>query len=64
MKTPLELARTADVPALVFETFLQALDSAHLPAELIAQLHRTLLEEKTFTERALKGAILTEDSLP
>lgn len=56
--------RTLDVPAQVFEKFLQALEDAGASAELIARLRRTLLEDKTFTERALKEAVLGEEPTP
>ena len=47
----------------VFEKFLEALEGAAVSAELIARLRKTLLEDKTFTERALKAAVLGEESL-
>lgn len=53
-----------DVPAQVFEKFLQALGGAGVSAELIARLRKTLLEEQIFTERALKVAVLLEEPLP
>ena len=53
-----------DVPAQVFEKFLQALEDASVSDELIARLRKTLLDDKTFTERALKAAVLGEESLP
>lgn len=55
---------TPDVPAQVFEKFLQALGGAGVSAELVARLRKTLLEEKMFTERALKEAVLAEKPLP
>jgi hypothetical protein len=55
---------TTDVPAQVFEKFLQALEDTGAPAELVARLRKTLLEDKAFTERALKEAILAEEPLP
>jgi hypothetical protein len=55
---------TTDVPAQVFEKFLQALEVSGVSAELIARLRKTLLEDKTFTERALKEAVLGEEPLP
>ena len=55
---------TSDVPALVFEKFLQALEEATVSAELIASLRKTLLEDKVFTERALKEAVLGEEPPP
>ena len=53
---------TSDIPAQVFERFLQALGEASVSAELIARLRKTLLEERTFTERALQVAVLGEES--
>jgi hypothetical protein len=55
---------TADIPTQVFEKFLQALNGAQLPADVVARLRKTLLQDKSFTERALKEAILSEEPLP
>lgn len=55
---------TRDVPVQVFEEFLQALGGAGASAELIARLRKALMVDKTFTERALKSAILGEERLP
>lgn len=52
-----------DVPTQVFEKFLQALGGADVSAELIARLRKTLLEEQSFTERALKVAVLGEEPM-
>ena len=51
-----------DVPAQVFEEFLQALGSTGAPVELVGRLRKTLLEDKRFTERALKEAVLPEEA--
>jgi len=64
MTTPSTIDGTPDVPAQVFEKFLQALEDTGASAELVARLRKTLLEDKTFTERALKEAVLTEEPLP
>ncbi|MCK4303515.1 MAG: hypothetical protein KAY24_04690 [Candidatus Eisenbacteria sp.] len=53
-----------EVPAQVFEGFLQALGATAVSAEMIARLRKTLLEDQTFTERALKAAVLGEEPLP
>jgi hypothetical protein len=50
-----------DVPAQVFEKFLEALAGAGASVELAARLRKVLLEEKSFTERALRAAILPEE---
>jgi hypothetical protein len=55
---------TADVPIQVFEEFLQALGDASVSAELVGRLRKALLEERTFTQRALAAAVLGEESLP
>ncbi len=57
MTTPVKPADHPDVPAQVFEKFLHALAEAGLSDELSARLRKTLLEDKTFTEPALKTAI-------
>jgi hypothetical protein len=54
----------SDVPAQIFEKFLEDLEEASVPLELVARLRKALIEEKTFTERALKMAIFTEEPLP
>ena len=55
---------TPDVPTQVFEMFLQALEGAGVSAELVARLRKALLEDKTFTEHALKEAVLPEERVP
>jgi len=52
---------TQDVPTQVFEKFLQALTDAGASVELVTRLRKTLLEDKTLTETALKDAILGEE---
>ena len=53
-----------DVPARVFEKYLQALVDAKASPEVISRLRATLLEDKNFTERALKEAIFGEEVQP
>ena len=55
---------TLDVPAEIFEKFLQALREAAVPDELVARLRKVLVVERTFTDRALKAAVLGEEPLP
>jgi tripartite-type tricarboxylate transporter receptor subunit TctC len=64
MTTPPTKEGTPDVPAQVFEKFLQALENTSASAELVARLRKALVEDRTFTERALKAAVLGEESLP
>lgn len=53
-----------DVPAQVFEKFLKTLADTGASAELVTRLRKVLLEERIFTERVLKAAVLGEESLP
>jgi len=53
-----------DVPAQVFKKFLEALVGAGASVELVARFNKTLLEDRTFTEIALKEAVLGEESVP
>ncbi len=64
MTTSPTIGGTSDVPAQVFEKFLQALGDASVSAELVARLRKALLEERTFTERTLTAAVLGEELLP
>ncbi len=64
MTTSSKMQGTPDVPAQVFEKFLQALGDAGASAELVARLRKALLEDGTFTERALKSAVVGEERLP
>ena len=50
-----------DVPAQIFEEFLKALEADGASPELITRLRKTLLENKTFTDRALKAAVFGEE---
>lgn len=64
LTTSSKMDGTPDVPVQVFEKFLQALGGAGASAELVARLRKALLEDRTFTERALKSAVLGVESLP
>lgn len=64
MTEPPTTAGATEVPTQVFEKFLEALAGAGLPADLVARLRKTILEEKDFTDRALKAAVLAEEPLP
>jgi hypothetical protein len=64
MATPVSDKAAVDVPARVFEKYLQALVEAKASPEVISRLRATLLEDKSFTERALKDAIFGEEIQP
>jgi len=53
-------ATPGDVPAHVFESFLQALESNGASTEIVARLRKTLLIDKVFTDKALKEALFPE----
>jgi hypothetical protein len=55
---------TPDVPTQVFEKFIEALLATDIAVDVVARLRKTLLEDKTFTDRALKAAVLSEEPLP
>lgn len=63
MTLPKKEEWTTDVPAQVFEKFLQDLATAGVSAELVDRLRKALLQEKVFTERALIAAIFGEEPL-
>lgn len=58
MSTPNTNSGTADVPARVFEQFLDSLKASGVPSEVIERLRKTLMEDKVFNERGLKAALL------
>ncbi len=64
MTISLKIDVTADIPGQVFEKFIEALGGTDVSPELIARLRKALLEDKTFTERALKAAVLGEEQMP
>lgn len=53
-----------DVPTQVFEKFLEDLRDTGVSVDLVARLRKTLLEDKKFTEHALKEAVLPEETPP
>lgn len=53
-----------EVPSEIFETFLKDLEGKGVSTELVKRLRKALIEDKVFTERALKEAVLPEESLP
>ncbi len=64
MATPTPYKTATEIPKQVFEEFLHALAvaEAKTPPEVIERLRTTLLEEKSFTERALREAIFGEEA--
>lgn len=56
--------RTRTVPEQVFEQFIEALQEAGVPKELVGRLRKTLIEDRIFTESAMKAAIFGEETRP
>jgi hypothetical protein len=57
-----EEKKLSDVPTQVFEEFLTAAAATDLPVEVVTRLRRALLEEKVFTEPALRAALFGEET--
>ena len=53
-----------DVPSQIYDRFLEDLARKAVPAEIIARLRKTFVEQKIMTEAALKAAIFSEEALP
>ena len=56
--------KVTDVPAQVFEQFLTDLAAANIPAEVVTRLRKTLLEDRLFTDAAIKQAVFGKESAP
>jgi len=63
MKNPIKEKFLQDVPSKIFEQFLQTLGETNLSKEIPARLRKVLLEEGTFSEIALREAILGKEVL-
>ena len=64
MLGPTPAPKATDVPAQVFEQFLADLMAAEIPAEVVARLRKTLLEDQLFSDAALKQALFGEEPGP
>ena len=64
MATPVSDKAAVDIPTRVFEKYLQALIDAKVSPEVISRLRATLLEDSSFTQRALKDAVFGEELQP
>jgi hypothetical protein len=53
--------KATDVPTQVFDQFLGKLGLANVPAEVVARLRKTLVDDRAFTELALRKAVLGDD---
>ena len=49
------------VPKQVFEKFLATLSAAGQPPEVVARLRKTLVEDGSFGDRALRAALFTDE---
>jgi hypothetical protein len=64
MTQPNSRDEMADVPVRIFEKFIEALRAADLSSELIARLHKTLVEDQNLNEGILRAAVLGEELEP
>jgi hypothetical protein len=64
MATPAPHQAATDIPAQVFEKFLGTLAATDTPQDVVSRLRKTLLEDKSFTERALREAVFGEEAQP
>lgn len=58
-----ESSKSQDVPSQVFAMFVEALPKKAIDAEVAARLQKCLLEDRTFTEKAIKAAIFPEEAI-
>jgi hypothetical protein len=60
--TPADAMNTSqDIPTGLFERFIVELEKTDVPGEVVAALRKALLEDKTFTEAALRAAVTVEE---
>jgi hypothetical protein len=50
-----------DIPTALFEQFIAELENTDVPGEVVAALRKALLEDKTFTDAALRAAVTVEE---
>ena len=55
---------TSDIPVQVFEAVLKALSEKGMAAEKVAALRKVLIEDRNFSEAALRAAVLSEENVP
>lgn len=60
MPTESQTDNLTDVPAQIFQKFLQALSDKNVPPELVSRLRKTLVEDEIFTDAALSEAVLDQ----
>jgi hypothetical protein len=53
---------TTDAPEQVFKGLLAAPGEDNLPADRVARLGRTLLEQKDFTQSSITAALFAEET--
>jgi len=53
----------SDVPTQIFTRFIEAL-GPDVPAEVIACLKNTLLENRVLTDKSLRAAVLGDEAAP
>lgn len=64
MRTTLPTPEAHDIPSQVIEAFLATLAERGIGADVIERLRKTLLEDKDFSDRALRAAVAPGETLP
>jgi|GEM_PF-4639069 len=57
MVEQIEKTSLPEVPKQIFAKFLDELSATDIPAELLGRLRKTILEDQTITEAAVKAAL-------
>ncbi len=55
-------SKQADVPAQVFEDFIEAMSTAKVSEDVVARLRQTLLTDKKYTDAALRVAVFGDEA--
>ena len=59
--TPPKKTEIKDVPTRIFEAFVQALESSGVSVDLRDRLRKALLEERRYSEAALRSALKIDE---
>jgi len=64
LTTSSEQKGISDVPTQIFIDFIKSLEESGAAPELIIRLRKALLEDKNYSQRILKAAVLGEEPSP
>ena len=54
-------SNTTEVSERIFSAFLDKLSEANYPADVIDRMRKSLLQDKKFTEKAMREALFPKD---